>query len=237
MSDVSSVSSHIAEVIKNRQATLPLIVEEALRQRKDQDERYELLQRITGLFLGIFLPGSGLVVFSILGLDGRFDLVTAWVSAVLFVLGLASAILVFWPRRWEIGPSIRALVEGPFQRGDDEFEFRYNLLMAQDRAYKTNERRVRFAGYMMKATIVFFVFSFVSLGVGVLRYDAKMSGTDTPQTEIPASQAEEGQSANSGQDAPPLPTVEPVRPTYAERGQNYHFDFETRSASNSDTAR
>jgi len=112
--------------------------------------------------LGIFLPGSGLVVFSILGLDGHFDLVTAWVSAVLFALGLAAAILVFWPRRWEIGPSIRALVERPFQRGDDEFEFRYSLLMTQDRAYKTNERRVRFAGYMMKAAIAFFVLSDIS---------------------------------------------------------------------------
>ena len=60
MPAVSPVPPHIAAVRRNRQATLPLIVEEALRQRKDQDERYELLQRVTGLFLGIFLPGSGL---------------------------------------------------------------------------------------------------------------------------------------------------------------------------------
>ena len=224
MPAVSPIPPHIAAVRRNRQATLPLIVEEALRQRKDQDERYELFQRVTGLFLGIFLPGSGLVVFSILGLDGRFDPVTAWVSAVLFALGLAAAILVFWPRRWEIGPSIRALVEGPFHRGDDEFEFRYSLLMAQDRAYKTNERRVRFAGYMMKAAIAFFIFSLISLGVGVLRYDPNMTDADKPQTEIPASQVEDGQSAGASQSVPPLPTVEPVRPTYAERGQNYHFE-------------
>ena len=235
MSDVSSVPPQFAAVRENRHATLPLIVEEALRQRKDQDERYELLQHITGLILGIFLPGSGLVAFSILSLDGRFDPVTAWVSAVLFVLGLAAAILVFWPRRWEIGPNIRALIEGPFQRGDDEFEFRYSLLMAQDRAYKTNERRVRFAGYMMKAAIAFFVLSFISLGVGVLRYDAKMSDADRPQTDISVSQVEEGQSAGSGQSVPPLPTVEPVRPTYAERGQNYHF--ETHTVSDADTER
>ncbi|MCQ3812417.1 MAG: hypothetical protein KTV68_17905 [Acidimicrobiia bacterium] len=220
---------------RNRQATLPLIVEEALRQRKDQDERYELLQRVTGLFLGIFLPGSGLVVFSILGLDGSFDPVTAWASAVLFALGLAAAILVFWPRRWEIGPSIRALVEEPFQRGDDEFEFRYSILMAHDRAYKANERRVRFGGYMMKSAIAFFVLSLLSLGVGVLRYDRNMTDADRPQAEIPASQAEQGQGAGSSQSAPPLPTVEPVRPTYAERGQNYHF--ETRVAGDAGTGK
>lgn len=52
---------------------------------------------MTGLFLGIFSPGSRLVVFSILGLDGRFGPVTAWVSAVLFALGLAAAVSVFWP--------------------------------------------------------------------------------------------------------------------------------------------
>jgi hypothetical protein len=216
--------SDMAAVHGNREATLPLILEEALRQRKDQDERHELLQRVTGLFLGIFLPGSGLVVFSILGLDGRFDPVTAWVSAVLFAVGLAAAVSVFWPRRWEIGPSIRALVEGPFQRGDDEFEFRYGILMAQDRAYQTNERHVRFGGYMMKAAIAFFVLSLFSLGVGVLRYDGNMSADDRPQTETPVSQTEQGQSASSGQSVPPLPTVKPVRPTYAERGENYHFE-------------
>ena len=213
-----------AAVRSNREATLPLILEEALRQRKDQDERHELLLRVTGLFLGIFLPGSGLVVFSILSLDGRFDPVTAWVAAVLFTLGLAAAVSVFWPRRWEIGPSIRALVEGPFQQGDDEFKIGYGILMAHDRAYQTNEPRVRFGGYMMKAAIAFFVLSLFSLGIGVLRYDGSMSAADRPHTETPASQTEQGQGAGSSQSVPPLPTVEPVRPTYAERGKNYHFE-------------
>ena len=172
------------------------------------------------------------MAFSILSLDGSFDPVTAWASAAL--------LRVDWPlplgvlaSRWEIGPSIRALVEGPFQRGDDEFEFRYSILMAHDRAYKANERRVRFGGYMMKSAIAFFVLSLLSLGVGVLRYDGSMSNADKPQAEIPASQAEQGQGAGSSQSAPPLPTVEPVRPTYAERGQNYHF--ETRVAGDAGT--
>ena len=59
-----------AAVRENREATLPLILEEALRQRKDQDEGHKFVQRVTGLFLGIFLPGCGLVVFGILGLGG-----------------------------------------------------------------------------------------------------------------------------------------------------------------------
>ena len=212
------------EVHRNREATLPLIVEEALRQRRDQDERHELLQRVTGLFLGIFLPASGLVAFSILGLDGNFAPLAAWMSVGFFVLGLASSIMVFWPRRWETGPNIRALVEGPFRRGDDELTFRFGLLMAHDRAYETNERRVRFGGYMMKSAIAFFVLSLVSLGVGVLQYDEVMSGSDYDPTENPTSQSEPDQVASPDQAVPPLPDVEPVRPTYAERGQNYHFE-------------
>ena len=107
--------------------------------------------------------------------------------------------MVFWPRRWETGPNVRALVEGPFQRGGDEFTFRFGMLMAHDRDYKTNERRVRFGGYMMKSAIAFFVLSLVSLGIDVLRYDERMSTPDLDPTEYPASQSDPGQGAGSDQ--------------------------------------
>lgn len=208
----------------NRAATLPLIVEEALRQRRDQDERHELQQRVTGLFLGIFLPGPGIVAFSNVGLNGNFTPLAAWMSVGFFVLGLASLIMVSWPRQWETEPNIRALVEGPFQRGDDDLTFRFGLLMAHDRAYETNERRVRFGSYMMKSAIAFFVLSFLSLGVGVLQYDEVMSGTYNDPTENPTSESQPDKVASPDHAVPPLPDVEPVQPTYAERGKNYHFE-------------
>lgn len=56
-----------------------------------------------------------------------------------------------------------------------------------------------------------------------------MSGSDCDPTENPTSQPQPDQVASPDQAVPPLPDVEPVRPTYAERRQNYHFETLSRA--------
>ena len=62
------------------------------------------------------------------------------------------------------------------------------------------------------------------MGIGVMPYDVSMAAADRPCAEARALKAEERRAVGSRQFVPPLPAVEPVRPTYAERGQNYHFE-------------
>ena len=53
----------MVEFAENRAEVLPVILEEMLRQRKDQDERLEYQRRGAWLFFSVFLPGAGLATF------------------------------------------------------------------------------------------------------------------------------------------------------------------------------
>lgn len=153
------------QVAANREATIPLILDEVLRQRKEQDDRLEYLRRIAGLFLSIFLPGSAFVVF---GLDDPVNLAAAIMAGVLFVGGVGAAIAVMRPRPWRQGPNVMKLFEGPYRLGDSLHNFTFVLTRLHEDVFRFNEFQVRRVQGWLAVTIAYFVMSAGLLGLGLL---------------------------------------------------------------------
>lgn len=157
------------EIRASQERTIPLILEEVLRQRKDQDDRLEYLRRIAGLFLSIFIPGSALVVFNAFRLDEPINPYAAGVAAGLLIFGLLATLAVLGTRRWKSGPDIRELIDGPFQQGLKLHLFQRILVLSHDEGLQINEHQVRKVQRWLTVAMICFVFSTAALGVGLSR--------------------------------------------------------------------
>lgn len=152
------------QVAANREATIPLILDEVLRQRKEQDDRLEYLRRIAGLFLSIFLPGSALVLLS---LDQPVRAHAGTGAGALFLLGFVATLVVLWQCRWYVGPKITSVLDGPYRSGQDIHSFRHALVQSHAAMFRFNERVVRRVQRWLAAEISCFSLSAAVLGAGL----------------------------------------------------------------------
>ena len=144
----------------NRSKTIDLILDESQRQRRDQDERLEYARRTAAVFLGIWLPATALALSR---LQGDLPLARTIVAGVLLSIGLWAAYGVLRPLGWQAGPSIDALIDGPYRSGADEHEFRWVLVRSHQATFAANELQVRRAQRRLVLSIAMLTFGAVTL--------------------------------------------------------------------------
>ncbi|MDE0135150.1 MAG: hypothetical protein OXH86_09090 [Acidimicrobiaceae bacterium] len=128
------------DVLANRHQTIDFVLTEVLRQRREQDERLEYVRRVAALFLGISLPATALALTS---LEEDLPLMRAIVAGLLLLAGLWTTYAVLRPRDWQAGPSIEALINGPYRLGADAHDFRWVLVRSHQEVFAANETQVR----------------------------------------------------------------------------------------------
>ncbi len=213
----------VPEVLaENRAEILPVILEEMLRQRKDQDERLEYQRRVAWLFFSVFLPGAGLATFWMLRLEGEFNPYWTGAAAVSFVLGVIATLKVMETQKWQSGPKIQNLLARPLDEGWELEKFQYALVISHLREFRANEGRVRRVRRWSSRMVGFFLSSVLFLGIAVATYNAEMQTPEQPGRDDTALALPE-QAPEPAEQAP-LYDVEPFEPTFVEKGDNSYYE-------------
>ena len=195
----------------NHPALLPVILEEVLRQRSDQDDRLEYERRVAWLFFSVFLPGAGLAAFWMLRLEGTFGASWTWAAIVAFTCGVFSALKVMETQEWKSGPKIPPLLGAPLIGNWSLEKFLFKLIASHLDELKANELKVRRVKRWSTGMVVSFILSVVFLGASMLSYHSDVQHPEDAN-DIAAS------SELFGYDA------EPFEPTLVEKGDNAYYN-------------
>lgn len=198
----------------NHASLLPIILEEVLRQRSDQDDRLEYERRVAWLFFSVFLPGAGLAAFWILRLEGDFDTRWQWAALVAFVGGVFSTLKVMETQEWQSGPKIPNLLGSPLRNNWTPEKFLFRLIVAHHDEFKENELKVRRVNKWSTRMAACFILSVIFLGASMLSYTPNMQ--DPEETDEAAATSEFFDYDD-----------EPFEPTFVEKGDSTYY--ETRS--------
>ncbi|MCQ3811951.1 MAG: hypothetical protein KTV68_15520 [Acidimicrobiia bacterium] len=198
----------------NHAALLPVILEEVLRQRSDQDDRLEYQRRVAWPFFSVFLPGAGLAAFWMLRLEGTFDAYWTWATVAAFACGVISTLKVMETQEWQSGPKIPYLLGSPLRGNWTLEKFLFKLIVSHLDEFKDNERRVRRVKRWSSLMVAFFISSVVFLGATMLSYNSNMQA---PEDSDEAARTSEF----FGYDDVPF------EPTLVEKGDSSYY--ETRS--------
>lgn len=205
------------QILRNRGTTIPVILDEILRLRGEQDDRLDHYRRVAGLMLGIFIPVSGLAALGIINLDGQFHGVSAAIAAAFAFTGIMLAMSVLLPRNWGIGPDITELVNRGYVKGEDLHRVRYGLALSHFRRFEANEGKLKAIQWSYVAALGCFVVAVSVLTFGLMRYDEPVEASDPQLAEGTAEPAAESSDASS-QSWPDLPDFELYNDTFAEKG-------------------
>ena len=205
----------------NRRDTIDLILTEALRQRRDQDERLEYVRRVAALFLGISLPATALALSRF---EGNLPLVRSIIAWSLLVLGLYATYGVLRPRDWQAGPGIEALINGPYKSGADLHDTRWVLVRSHQEVFAANETQVRRAQRSFISALALLTLSAIVLWSSFVGYREDMTRHTHNEGSGSATQPQIDSPPPSEQSSPPpLPDLPPVAPTLVERGDTEHY--------------
>ena len=205
------------QIRRNRGKTIPVILDEIMRLRGEQDDRLDHYRRVAGLLLGIFIPVSGLAALGIINLEGRFHGVSAAVAAVFAFAGIMLAMSILWPRMWGVGPDITELVNRGYVKGEDLHRVHYGLALSHFRRFVANEGKLKTIQWSYVAALACFVVAVSVLTFGLVRYDEPVPTPDPKLTDGAAESADDF-SDDSSESWPELPDFELYNDTYAEKG-------------------
>lgn len=201
------------QILRNRETTIPIILDEVMRLREEQDGRLDHYRRVAGLLLGIFIPVSGLAALGIINLEGQFHGVSAAVAAAFTFVGIILAMTVLLPRKWGIGPDITELVNRGYVKGEDIHRVTYSLALSHFRRFEANEGKLKAIQWSYVAALTSFVVAVSVLTFGLVRYDEPVQAPD-PEPSVGAAESSDG----SSQSWPDLPEFELYNDTFAEKG-------------------
>lgn len=208
----------------NQTAVLPVILEEVLRQRKDQDDRLEYQRRVAWLFFSVFLPGAGLAAFWMLRLEGEFEAFWTWAAIVTFAFGVFSTLKVMETQQWQSGPKIQQMIGVPLDEGWHLQKFQYALVISHLREFRANEGKVRSVKRWSSWMVGFFIASVVFLGINMWSYTPSVESPENPENSAAAFAHQQEGPEPPEHDPAPLYDVEPFEPTFVEKGDNSYYE-------------